>query len=188
MRFAEYEHFVSFTAGNGSNVEPRMFAVAVNVRNQSIDVEPQYLTPPRLFDSNTAFNAPLRVNNLASVLSTKGWHSNIGGIFLHNIGHVKARDGAGYSTILRVVSITPDSILDSLISSISVAQMMVFNDTQVVVVEARGDVFVIGNRVYIYAILALNILVTAVYIIEAVRARLWSDAARFNPLDVREVI
>ncbi|KAI1075615.1 hypothetical protein F5B20DRAFT_559613 [Whalleya microplaca] len=168
--------------------DPYEFLVAVNTTSRSIAVVPQ--TPAPAFDSNTALaeNTINRLNSLASIVITTQWTSLLGDLFQNNVQNVARLKGSSNATTFEGVGTAIESMLDNILQATSAAQLVVLNDTQTSTAEIRSLSFMLGNPMYTYGILSLNIFATLIYIIEFIRTRVWRGAPRFDFMDIKAVI
>ncbi|KAI1339765.1 hypothetical protein F5Y15DRAFT_68720 [Xylariaceae sp. FL0016] len=88
----------------------------------------------------------------------------------------------------RGVGTAIESMLDNLLEACSAAQMVVLGGKQQTPVILQTRSFVLGDGRYTYGILGVNLLVTLIFVTEAVRTRWWKEAPRFDFVDLKAVI
>ncbi|KAI0595097.1 hypothetical protein F4775DRAFT_387031 [Biscogniauxia sp. FL1348] len=81
-----------------------------------------------------------------------------------------------------------ESIVDSMLESISAAQYMAMRDRRTVEANITTPAFVLGTRPHIVAIFVLNAVISILVLAELCRTRLWKYASSLNPMDITDVI
>lgn len=161
--------------------QPTTFNISVSVTNSTMSVLP--VVERAIFDpSGTLAQAVVMDLDLLSRTSSNIGVSTIGTAVLYNLLTVNATSPGLPSD--RLDALAPEVFVESLLDDLLVArvteQMIIYQNHTAVVVEALFPAIMIGTPPFHYAQLIVSVLLTAVYIAEAVRTRFWADLPKFN--------
>ena len=180
---------VTFTLSN--------FTVAVNATTQSILVDPQPAASHALTDieptGRLIANAMYSVR-LLSFMSTSLYVSVLGESLFHNIETLRARhsnDASAADSPSVVYSAIADSfaaVLDDILVAYGAAQLVLSNASTTVQITGIYQAVRIGQNAYIYATLAINILLLVAVAVEMVRTRLWHRLPDFEYSNIASVV
>jgi hypothetical protein len=169
----------------------RNFSVDVDVVNRTISVaalnETTWLPNKTVADM---FNQQT-VGVLYSIsisLSTALYVNGFGNALMDNIDNVQATQGINNASTLAGIEAVLTSIMDDALVAFASAQMMLLRDTAPVSVVVTSSAYAFGTAPYIYAVVAITFVVTAVYVLEACRTRGWRGLSKFDFMDVKSVI
>ncbi|MCJ1379443.1 hypothetical protein MMC17_002544 [Xylographa soralifera] len=176
---------------------PSNFTVAVNTTAQSIRVDPQAVANPVPTDieptGRLTANAMYSVR-LLSYMSTSLYVSVLGETLFHNIETMRARpgnhDSAGDtpSVVNAAIADSFAAVLDDILVAYGAAQLVLANDSTAVPITGVYQAVRIGQNTYIYATLAINIVLLVAVAIEMVRTQLWHRLPDFDYLNIARVI
>ena len=193
-------HFVAFATGKNStygevntiqceiDFQPTQFLVSVNTTNQTISVTPikPAIVPINALSITT--RAVGSINILGSIMSTTMYLSVIGDAFVHNVANVEVLGGDNNNSKLQGVTDSLSSIIDNNLQAFSAAQLMILNESTLANVEVRRVAAVFGSVVYVYAILAITLVISMIYLSEVIRTRGWRHLPKLNFVDVKSVV
>lgn len=173
--------------------EPMTFQIMTNTTNNTIKVTPQQrLDVSSVTDFSEITKAfTHRIYNIGQMFSSNQWGSPMGDAFMNNIDNLalsKNESIASSETVLEAVSASVNSMLDSIIQALSSAQLMIVKDVmeKPVTISSRSVVF--GDRVSIYVILAINAIVTIIFLIECFRTGIWKHTPVFDYMKVLNLV
>jgi hypothetical protein len=171
--------------------EPWEMLVAVNASSKTINVtapaEGSAATFPNLRQW-TSFVSGM-FNLICWVQVTTYLTSVLGDAFVSNIDAVAMHQNvSANATNLYGVTTALESMFDDILHAVSAAQLMVSDATQPTDARVQSNGFVFGSPAYIYAVTAIDVLVTLTFLVEAIRTRWWKDAPRFDFMDIKAVI
>ena len=89
---------------------------------------------------------------------------------------------------MRGIAETLQVIFDDTLLSTASAQLMIAKDTTTTPVSMYVSRLVVGSAPYVYGVLALNIMIVLIFIIEAIRTKAWHGLPKFNYTDVKSLV
>ncbi|KAG5659225.1 hypothetical protein KAF25_000427 [Fusarium avenaceum] len=179
------------------NFEPTRFNITVSSRGKNITVVPTNDTDvPDIDPSRWLKGTLLRQFELIANDETNLYVSTVGTAFNTSIADHRLRlemnntlsSRASKNVTLEGIENAITAMVDDMLVAYSSAQIMVgdFKD------EAQGFVRVtairIGEKKFAFAAFALNMVVVALFILEAIRTRGWKGMTEFDPSDIRHVM
>ncbi|KAH8645761.1 hypothetical protein BX600DRAFT_534191 [Xylariales sp. PMI_506] len=173
--------------------DPCELHVAVNVSDKTIQVT----APANESGAVTIPNEKQWEYTSAGMFSLISWTqvttyltSIMGDAFIGNIEAVSLAqlNASTNATNLYGVSSALESMFDSILETVSAAQMMVSNSTGYTTAQVYTTGFVFGTPVFTYAVAAVNALVTLVVLAEALRSRVWRGVPAFDYMDIKDVV
>ncbi|WYZ35699.1 hypothetical protein EsH8_X_000346 [Colletotrichum jinshuiense] len=156
---------------------PTLFNVSVGIKGRNVTVMPlkdiEDFDPQRNITRTVVRQFELISNDLTSF-----YESVLGNAFLASITawNMSSNENGTVSeahATLRGLENAITSMSDSMLAAYGAAQLMVGNFSKSTQADVTVGVFVIGERLYIVAIAALNAVVILAVIVEAVRTRAW---------------
>jgi hypothetical protein len=199
----EGEHnFVAFATSNGADPSfgaldkvqcetrfvPTVFSIDVNQSDYTITVLPIRTVDPFLHSTDLAARVQHMVGTVGSMLGATIWIPVLGEVFRNNVLNVEAYNGPGESSTHIAVAMSLESIFDGFLEAISAAQIEVLNSTRTVNALTLSDAYVLGAFRAQLAVFALSATVTLLFVVEAIRTRFWSRAAKLNFMDIKSTI
>ena len=167
---------------------PTLFAISVNMSNKVITVLPLQEVDETPTASGLAWRLTHALNNLGSVFSSTIWISVIGEAFVNNMANVHAREGVSKSSNLTAIVDVFESVLDNMLIAYGGAQATLDNHLNSTTGVQDSVSVVFGSAGYIYAVLAINLLLCGAYVFEMCRTRGWRGLSKINFMDIKSMI
>ncbi|MCJ1389393.1 hypothetical protein MMC18_002250 [Xylographa bjoerkii] len=192
-------NMIAIAAGDHCSVAFALsnFTVTVNTIAQSILVNPQFAASHLLTDIEPSgrliANAMYSVR-LLSFMSTSLYVSVLGETLFRNIETLRARHSNDTPTAdspsvaNAAVAESFAAILDDVLVAYGAAQLVLANASSTVPVTGVYQAVRIGQNTYIYATLAVNILLLLAVVVEMVRTWLWLRLPDFEYSNITSVI
>lgn len=169
--------------------EPTRFLVRVNVTDKSIAVQPGSIAAVQIPNQDMlAAIATYKIGHLGSIFSSTQFTSVIGDTLNRNIQAVTDARGGGNATALTGVSVALESMLDSFLEALSSAQLQIARSSESTDVQIQSLAVVFGRESYIYAVFAVTLAVTLLYLGELGWTKAWVNAPIFDFGKIEQVI
>lgn len=173
--------------------EPTDFQVFVNATNNTIAVSPISPADESAFTNFTDIPPAIthRLYNIGQLFASTQWGSPMGDAFMNNVNNLaffRNERPITNATVLEAVSASWNSMIDSILEALSGSQTMVLNDSTDIPVTITSQTVVFGDRVYIYAIVTINTIITSLFIIELIRTGVWGKTPGFDYMSVLDLV
>lgn len=198
-------NFVGFVAGaNYSNVDkvqcefqfrPTRFTVEVGLLDRNITVTPETgvvdvedIDPTP--DHNLTY-AAMRQLNMISASQTNKFTSFLGDAINASISNFVISHNHSMSIREATLPALPNvvqSMIDDILVAYASAQLTLGNDTTTAPIEIQTNSIRIGDTSFIYAVVALNVSLVLVIVVEGLRHQGWRKLTSFDYTDSRRVI
>ncbi|KAF4990192.1 hypothetical protein FGRMN_8613 [Fusarium graminum] len=179
------------------NFEPTRFNVTVNSKGKNITVVPLDDTDVTDIDpSRWLKGTVLRQFELIANDETNLYVSTVGTAFNTSITDNRLRvelnstlsSESSKNVTLEGIENAITAMVDDMLVAYSSAQLMVGDFRNDVQGTIRVTAIVIGEQKFAIAAFALNMIVVALFILEAIRTRGWKGITEFDPSDIRHVM
>ena len=166
---------------------PTNFSLSVDRTHRTISVSPidDVDMPPY---GQLVINRTLSAISTISTVLTTAYVSMLGQALMHNIANVPVTPGNVSVSNLRGVSDAVDSFIDNILLAYASADLMIAKDFVPSNVTSEEAAIIFGKPVYIYLIFTTNLVISLVYIAEALRTKGWRNLTTFNYMDIKTVI
>ncbi|KAF5665334.1 hypothetical protein FHETE_6694 [Fusarium heterosporum] len=179
------------------NFEPTRFNVTVNSKGKNITVVPLDDTNvPDIDPSRWLKGTVLRQFELIANDETNLYVSTVGTAFNTSITDNRLRvelnstlsSKPSQNVTLEGIENAITAMVDDMLVAYSSAQLMVGDFKDDVKGTIRVTAIMIGEQKFAIAAFALNMIVVALFILEAIRTRGWKGITEFDPSDIRHVM
>ncbi|RBR23989.1 uncharacterized protein FIESC28_03299 [Fusarium coffeatum] len=177
--------------------EPTRFNVTVSSRGKNITVVPTNDTDvPNIDTTRWLKGTILRQFELIANDETNLYVSTVGTAFNASITDHRLRlemnntltSRTSTNVTLEGIENSITAMVDDMLVAYASAQFMVGGFKKDVSGTIRVTAIVIGEKKFAIAAFALNMVVVALFILEAIRTRGWRDITEFDPSDIRHVM
>jgi hypothetical protein len=172
---------------------PTLFNITINVQAKNITVLP-ISDGKDISPSGNISHTSTRQLELISNDQTNLYQSLLGNSFMSSIGNYNISQ-ANSSTppteataTLAGVTNAVSAMLDAILVGYASAQLMIGNQSSVTEVVVTTQALQVGQRAYIYAMFAFNLVVMMITLEEAIRTMFWRGLGKWSYVDIDAVI
>jgi hypothetical protein len=156
------------------------FEVSINLLNRTIKVVDD--AEHHALEKNRALvkSAIEALSKLSSAVMGSTWINLMGDAFIINVANVDAFEYDNERATLRGVEMVIESMVDSVLESISAAQFKTLNNRQIIDAAVLYKCVRVGDWSFIYAVLVITVIVVLVTMVELFATRLWRGTPAFD--------
>ena len=172
---------------------PTLFNITIDVKAKYITVLPISSSEEINLEGNIAHTSTRQLE-LISNDQTNLYQSLLGNSFMSSIGNYNISQANSSTPLTEATSTLAgvtnavSAMLDDILVGYASAQLMVGNQSTVTEAVVTTMALKIGQRVYIYAMFAFNLVVVIITFEEAIRTMFWRELGKWNYMDIEAVI